>query len=516
MTAAHDSRTLASIYDSTIEWTTGPLLADDAESYTAPEADAATARIAAGLARLGVGPSTRVAFAVAGSSRHALAFFACQRLGAVPCALHLREPAARLVESIRWLDAAVVIADSDQEPRVHDALDGERDAPKVVGVGDHPDPRSATCLGELLARDAAPPDHVAGADDLAVILLSSGTTGKPKGTLNLQSTLHATAVAGPAVFGDIGDGDSVLVAVAPSAAAWIHVVMPFFAARATLHFVRRFEARPYVDTLIGERISHAALVPTMWRRVLATVRPEDDLSHVRSVFFAGEVGSDTLISALKEKLPNAQVRTGYLSAEGGCASACVAREDTLVGAGKAASTGRPVRGAHLRIVATDGDPDALLPRGETGEILVRSASVAPGYWKADEQTAARFADGWWRSGDLGCLDASGDLFIQGRTDHVINSGGLKVHAEEVEAALMRHPDVQMAGVVAEPDPDWGQAIVAHVVVTRLGVTAEEIIAFCRADDSIAAYKLPKRIHFHDELPMGPTGKLYRRALSSPG
>lgn len=236
---------------------------------------------------------------------------------------------------------------------------------------------------------------------------------------------------------------------------------------------------------------------------------------MRLAFFAGEVGSDTLIGGLRSTFPRAEVRTGYLSAEGGCASACVARERTLVGEGKAASAGRPVAGAEVRVVAPGAPPDEPVAPGETGEILVRSASVAPGYWKAPELTAARFVDGWWRSGDIGRRDDDGDVFVQGRTDHVINTGGLKVHAEEVEDALMLHPDVSMAAVVAEPDQDWGQAIVAYVVATRPGLTGDDVLAYVRARDAIASYKLPKRIHFRDELPMGPTGKLYRPALITP-
>lgn len=207
----------------------------------------------------------------------------------------------------------------------------------------------------------------------------------------------------------------------------------------------------------------------------------------------------------------ARVASLYLSSEGGCGCGVLATNADLMGRGKFASSGKPVIGADLRIVAPEGGIDAILPAGEVGEIVLSGPSLAVGYWKDGPQTQARFVAGWWRSGDMGFVDAEGDLFITGRTDNLINSGGIKVHAEEIERALLGHPQVVQAAVVGQPDAQWGQRIEAFVVLRGDGTAPDALEAHCRAA-GLAGFKLPKAFHRVDGLPTGPTGKLYRRAL----
>jgi acyl-CoA synthetase (AMP-forming)/AMP-acid ligase II len=173
-----------------------------------------------------------------------------------------------------------------------------------------------------------------------------------------------------------------------------------------------------------------------------------------------------------------------------------------------------VIGADLRIVAADGGIGDILPAGVEGEVAVSGPSLALGYWKDPEKTRARFIDGWWRSGDMGSVDEEGDLFITGRTDNLINSGGIKVHAEEIERALLAHPEVVQAAVVGQPDDRWGQRIEAYVVLRGAGLAADALEAHCRAT-GLAGFKLPKVFRPVASLPTGPTGKLYRRALRTP-
>lgn len=493
----------------------GVLFADEYESYTGAEAHAAVARTAARLAAAGASKGSRAAFLVGASARHALAFVACQQMGIVPCALHLREPVSRLAEALDWLDVDIVVCDPEHEELAAAALAAASTSAWLATLGEST-AGADIALGRCFLRDelaGAIEIDVVTADDVALIILSSGTTGAPKGTINLQRTLAETARPGRAIFGDITSESAVIVPVAPSAAAWIHIVLPFLAAGAAIHFLGRFEPAAYVDTIERQRITHAPGVPTMWRMVLAELeRRRRSLERLRVAFFAGEVGSRELVDGIKAKLPHAHIRTGYLSAEGGCASACVADESALIVADKPTTAGRPIDGCDLWIVSPEGSIDDRLAAGNDGEIVLRSPSIAAGYWKADDLTARRFVNGWWRSGDMGHLDDDGDLFIVGRTDHVVNTGGIKVHAEEVEVALMAHPAVTIAAVVPEPDERWGQVVVAHVVVSDTAVTADDILGFCRAQGRLATVKLPKKIIFHDQLPVGPTGKLNRRAL----
>jgi acyl-CoA synthetase (AMP-forming)/AMP-acid ligase II len=201
------------------------------------------------------------------------------------------------------------------------------------------------------------------------------------------------------------------------------------------------------------------------------------------------------------------VRGAYLSTEGACACGVIADENDYDAEGPTAA--RLLDGVAVRIVEPDGPAENALPANQTGEILLRGASLAQSYWKDPQRSAERFVAGWWRSGDTGYLTREGRLVVAGRTDHVINSGGMKVQAEEIEAALMAHPRIRQAAVVGLADAKWGQRAEAFVVADT---DAASIEAWCRADGFAPPLKFLKAVHVVDALPTGPTGKLYRPAL----
>jgi acyl-CoA synthetase (AMP-forming)/AMP-acid ligase II len=208
----------------------------------------------------------------------------------------------------------------------------------------------------------------------------------------------------------------------------------------------------------------------------------------------------------------AAVRSVYLASEGGCGAGIVATEADLVRPGMAAAAGRPVPGADARVIDPDAEGLVDVAPGETGEIALAGPSLSPGYRGDAARTAGRFRNGWWRTGDLGRIGPEGLLHVAGRLDNRINSGGVKVHAEEVEAALLTLSCVRAAAVVGVPDQQWGERIEAHVVPADPSLDCDRLaLAFAAATD-LPRLLHPKRFHLHDRLPMGPTGKLYRRAL----
>lgn len=502
---------LAAMFALSCKWKgAAELICDAHDRYTAPEALETVARLAGGLQARGIGKGAKVAFLCGSSARHAIAFFACQWLGAVAVALHARELPARLAKTVGWLEADALVFDDDLAESAGAIVQAAGRPLVRVNFGDSRAGGADACFAELAAAPPVPMAQI-GPEDPCVIILSSGTTGDPKGIVHVHRTLFAASRMGPYVYGPIQSGDALIVVMAPSFAAWVITVLPHLAARTRIVFGRAFDPEAFLQTLQDEKITMAPLVPTMFRMVIQAGPEKYDLGNLRSAFYSGEPGSPDLVKSIAERLTEG-VRTGYMASESTCASCIGAGPLTLLKRGKARSTGRPVPGADLRIVDPAGGVEDVLPRGETGEILVKSPSVAAGYWKDPERTAQRFVDGWWRSGDLGMLDEDGDLFIVGRTDNVINTGGIKVHAEEVEAALTQHPAVAMAAVVGAPDENWGQRIEAHVVLSDPKATAEEIIAFCAEKKLLPRNKLPKRVVPHDTLPTGPTGKLYRRGL----
>jgi len=175
------------------------------------------------------------------------------------------------------------------------------------------------------------------------------------------------------------------------------------------------------------------------------------------------------------------------------------------------SCGTPVPLVELRIVDAAGRE---LPAGEIGEILIRTPSVFKGYWRKPEQTAAVKALGWYRSGDAGYRDAEGFVYIHDRVKDMIVTGGENVYSAEVERVLDRHPAVLQAAVIGVPDPKWGEAVKAVVVLRpSRPASADELIAFCR--EHIAGYKVPKSVDFVDELPRTASGKLQKNLIREP-
>lgn len=456
--------------------------------------------LVAALHTLGLRSGGRVAFMSRPSVAHTLSWLSAVRLGAAATNLHLLETPERLAETVAWLEADLLIHDDE-----FDAL-----ARRIAGSAGRASAVSLTQLFKttLPAGGAEPRLDVSKPDDPAAIVLSSGSTGRPKGIMHTHASILASIAAGVDLYCGIGPRDSVLVCIGTSFGGWCNVVLPFLGAGTKLVFQRRFEPQAFLAGLAAERITIAPLVPTMWRMVLAQNPERHDLSSVRLAFMSGEMASKRDIDGVGTQI-TARVRAAYLSTEGACGCGVVADERDYVSDG--ATPGRLLETAGVRIVAENAAVTEELPAGQAGEILMRAASLACGYWQDPQRSAARFVDGWWRSGDTGFMTADGRVVVTGRTDHVINSGGVKVQAEEIEAALMRHPRVRQAAVVGLPDATWGQRAEAFVVSD---VDAGTLDAWCRGEGLVAPLRFLKAIHVVDALPTGPTGKLYRPALLS--
>lgn len=486
-----------------------PLLCDAQLRLTGRDCTERLARLDMALEKLGVGSGTTVAILAGSAVATALVLFAASARGATCCFLHTYEREENNADVLRAIDARLLIAGPQDIYRGK----GERIAAAAdiaLAMVD------AQATGLTVLRPGAVGSGARRpivADDPAMLLLSSGTTGKPKVVVHTHRTLVAVAGAGTPIYGRCTEDDRIAVGMQPSFAAWIFTMLPFFTARALIVFSEWTNADDYLALLARERITMAALVPTVWRMVLAAGPEAYDLAALQVAFFSGEPGSQSLVEALARIAPD--VRTAYLASEIGCACGIAAGLDVLRQPGKAACVGRPVPGGDVRLI----DPESATLRdvapGETGEIAVRGPSLAQGYWNNEPLTAARFGDGWWRSGDLGQIDADGYVFVKGRLDNRINSGGIKIHAEEVEAVLLSHPQIAMAAVVGEPDEQWGERVVAHVVARNGSLTVDAVLAHC-AGGTLSSRKIPKAVYFHDRLPTGPTNKLLRQALRQKG
>ncbi len=504
--------TLAALYVRACQWRGAhAMFVDDDARVSGADALDRSLRLAHAYAAMGVARGDVVAYLCKPSARHAVAWFAAPLCGRVACNLHVRETPARLGEAIGWLGAKLLVHDAELEPLARAAIAASGAACERVVLD--ATPATGASYDGLLAHAVAfdVDAEAARPDDLAAILLSSGSTGAPKGVMHTQHTLLEAAKGGQYAFGHIGPDDAALLLMQPSFAAWVIITLPFVAARAKVVYGRQFSPPSFLATLERERITMAPLVPTMWRMVFAEDTSRYDLSSVRISTISGEPPAPGDIAALRERIAPGVISL-YLASELLTASGVIAFTADLLRPGKAAASGRPAPGVDVKIIDPAGGFDDEMPRGEAGEIAVSGPSVALGYWKDETLTRERFRAGWWRSGDLGRIDADGDVWVLGRIDNVINTGGIKVSGEEIEQALLAHPAIVQCAVVPEPDARYGQRIEAYVVCRGEAPAADALDAWCRDAGGLSGYKVPRVFHVVDSLPTGPTGKLYRRAL----
>ncbi|MEM7341406.1 MAG: class I adenylate-forming enzyme family protein [Actinomycetota bacterium] len=484
-----------------------PFLVDDRHEISGDDAWRQASGFAAwleGNCEAGAG----VVFLCPASARHAVAWFGALIASRPVSGLHVREPPASLAATIDWLAPAVLVFDDATAALAAEAVDLASSTPTMVGL-------ATAEAAEITFDEASSHDVFALAtpapNDVAAIILSSGTTGEPKGVVHTHHSLTQAAVHGRRHFHVSSADKSLLLYLQPSFAGWAVFVLPCATAGMTVRFGQSFDPARFLQQCQDHRITHAPLVPTTWRMTLAAGPEDYDLTSLDVAFVGGEAPTSDDVAQLTTRIAPT-VSLSYVASETLTGSAVSGDARQLDEAGKTGSMGRPGHATEVRIVDPDGGVDHTAAAGEIGEILVRGPSNAAGYWKNPELTARRFVDGWWRSGDLGVLDADGDLWVQGRHDNVINTGGIKVHGEEVENALLAHPAVSSCAVVGQPDATYGRRIEAYVLPVGEPPAPDVLDRFLREDRALAGFKVPKAFHIVDELPTGATGKLYRRAL----
>jgi acyl-CoA synthetase (AMP-forming)/AMP-acid ligase II len=482
---------------------------DQGTSYTGEQALDHSLRFASALRGAALVPGDVVAYLCLGSASHIVAWFGTFAGGYVAANLHTRNNSvAQIAEALQWLGAKLVVHDAEFASVV-DAAVRETGLPiRTLALDDD------AGSWDAFIRHAAPLDYASERPDaaaLAAVILSSGSTGQPKGVMHSQASLLACAASGQVMLAGIHRHDTILIPMSPSFAGWVMFVLPALAGRARLLLVRRFEAAHVVDLAERERVTILNMVPTMWRMVFDVVTPERDFTSVRMTCVGGELPSaDDIVRITVRFCP--RIAAIYMAGESGNGCAITVNAEDMADGRKVGSTGLPTVGADVRIVDPDGSIDDVLPPGHRGEIVVTGSSVALGYWRDPALTAKKFIDGWWRSGDLGHLDEDGYLWVNGRADNVINTGGIKVHAEEIEAEILTHGEVAACAVVGCTDAKFGQRIEAYIVASSAELTSDALKSYLKDVRQMSGHKVPKAFHFLDALPTGLTGKLDRRAL----
>ena len=493
------------------EFPDGEFASHGSRTVAYAEAQALANRMANGVLARGFAPGDRLALLAKNSIEHAVWYYACSKAGVVPVPLNYRLAPPEWSYIVRDSGAKGIFA----QDALAEALAPVRDELPAVkqwlALGaDVPGWERFDAL--LEGQPATPPAHRGAPDDDLYQMYTSGTTGRPKGAVLTHRAVLAQLHQAALGFGGRPGERTLIVAPLYHAAASVTTFVAVQSGGA-LYIQEDFVPAEVVRALSEERIAVALLVPAMIQFCLVAVpdvaeRRYDALRLV--AYGASPIAEQTLARAIE--VFGCDFLQAYGMTETTAAATYLMPADhrrALAGEPKLLlSAGRPVLGTEIRIVDAEGRP---VPPGAIGEIAIRGPQVMRGYWNLPEATAEALREGWMHTGDAGVLDEEGFLYVQDRTKDMIVSGGENVYPREVEDVLYRHPAVAEAAVIGVPDPKWGEAVKA-VVVLKSGQTVDdaELIRFC--DGQLAGYKRPRSVEFLDALPRNPSGKVLKREL----
>jgi len=465
--------------------------------------------VAGGFAGLGVGRGDRVLLALRNRLEHVVAFWALERLGAVAVPVNPRLAPAEVAYVLGDAGARVVLAEEAAAPAVVPAV-GDRGA-RLVWVGGGEAPPGAARF-DALARPGAGPGPGPAESDLALILYTSGTTGRPKGVPRTHRNQWAGALAHVVQCG-YEWGERTLGVMPLYHTMGIHALTSMVVVNGCFVCQPHFSAAGALRLIAEERLTALYLVPTLFYDLVhAPELAATDVSSVRKLAYAGAPMSAALTEACVKAFRPRVFVNHYGSTEIYTFSV---RPDVHL---KPGCAGRPGIHSALRVVTASTErrvgPDEVVPPGTKGEIIARldSDEAFAGYWNRPDADARALREGWYFTGDLGWVDEEGELWVAGRVDDMIISGGENIHPVEVEEVLARHPAVRDVAVVGEPDPRWGERVVAFVVAASPELTAEALDAWCLAQPDLARFKRPRRFVFVDTIPRTASGKVLRRLL----
>ena len=484
----------------------------DGEQRSHREIDERSNRFANALLQRGLTTGERVVVLLDNSIRCIEIDFGLAKAALVRVALNPRITAPELEYILQDAAPGALVFGSNFAALIMPLVAREEGIRQIIRVAEPSAPGldpAATDYEAMLAESSPDaPAVCAGEEDLHSIAYTSGSTGRPKGVMLTHRALVQVAYNVLLELGPERPGEKVLLMQSLSSGS-VYYVLAYYMRGCAVVLMRQFTAQGAVCLLSELGIETAKLVPTMLQRLLAL--PGLDkmaFPRLRQIVYGGShISSEVLGQAITVFGP--RLAQHYGQSEVPSTVMLMPRHEHTrenLASGLLASAGRPWATVQTRIANEAGEEVAP---GEIGELLIRAPHAMTGYWKRPDLSAVALRGGWLHTNDLGRMDERGFVYLLGRKDEMIISGGFNIAPREVEDALCNHPAVVEAAVLGKPDKEWGQVVVAFVSTRDQSITEDQLCDFTRP---ALGYKRPKKILILDELPKNPNGKIDKLAL----
>lgn len=482
---------------------------------TYAEVNQKASQVAHGLLKLGIKKGDKIALSCPNLPYFPIIYYGILKIGAVVVPLNILLKGREIAYHLQDSDAKAFFCfqGTADLPMAESGFEGFSQTAMcekfilINATAENPFPETAT-FNEFVANQPTDFNSIdTDADDTAVILYTSGTTGQPKGAELTHLNILLNARLSDTMY-PRNDHDVHLIAL-PLFHSFGQVVQmnTGFYNRATLNLLPRFTPEAALSEMEKNNVTFFAGVPTMYWALLNFADADKfDLAKIsKNLRLCTAGGSPLPVEVLHgfESKFNVRILEGYGLSE----TSPIAVFNKFANA-RAGSVGFPVWGIEVRVVDENG---ADVANGELGEIVIRGHNIMKGYYKKLEATATAIKDGWFYSGDIGRFDAEGFLYIADRVKDMILRGGFNVYPRELEEVLMTHEAVSLCAVVGVPSDEHGEEVKAFIVLKQSATASEtEIVEWCRAN--MASYKYPRFVEFRETLPMTATGKILKREL----
>lgn len=461
--------------------------------------------LAGALSRRGVGFGDRVMILMLNRTEFVESVLAANMLGAIAVPVNFRLTPAEIAFLVEDCEARVVIT----EPVLAAVATGVANLTPVLGmiiVADGASEEGVLGYGDLINETGADPEPVDIPNDSpALIMYTSGTTGRPKGAVLTHTNLTGQTMTGLYTHGvDANDVGFIGVPFFHIAGVGNMLTGMLLGIPTVIHPLGAFDPGQLLDVLAAEKVTGIFLVPAQWQAVCAAQQANPRDVRLRVISWGAAPASDTLLRQMSETFPGAQILAAFGQTEMSPVTCMLLGEDAIR---KLGSVGKVIPTVAARVVDDDMND---VPIGEVGEIVYRAPTLMSGYWNNPEATVEAFAGGWFHSGDLVRMDEDGYVWVVDRKKDMIISGGENIYCAEVENVLAAHPAIVEVAIVGRAHEKWGEVPIAVAAVSQTDLRLADLDEFLT--ERLARYKHPKGLEIVDALPRNPAGKVLKTEL----